>query len=74
MGSTLQLITGEEGMMLLEAWSQGHSPERFTNQRVPAVFFFSPNSTASYFQSSRGKTRFGGCDVRVRPRWYLEFP
>jgi hypothetical protein len=73
MGSTLQLITGEEGMMLLEAWPQGHSPERFTNQRVPVFCLFS-QIPGSYFQSSRGKTRFGGCNVCVRPRWHLELP
>ena len=40
-----------------------------------ARFFVSfPGFHNSYFQSSRGKTRFGGCNVRVWPRWHLEFP
>jgi len=43
MGSTLQLITGEEGTMLLGAWLRGHSPERFTNQQVPFFLFISLN-------------------------------
>lgn len=46
MGSTLQLITGEEGMMLLEAWPRGHSPERFTNQRVPVFLSLFTESKA----------------------------
>jgi len=68
------LITGEEGMMLLEAWLQGHSPERFTNQQVPVFFVFFPKSHCSHFQSSWRKARFGGRNVRVWPRWHLEFP
>jgi hypothetical protein len=29
--------------MLLEAWSRGHSPERFTNQQVPIFLSLSLN-------------------------------
>jgi hypothetical protein len=39
-----------------------------------SCFLSLPESHSSYFQSSRCKTRFGGCNVRVWPRWHLEFP
>ena len=38
-------------------------------------FFVSfPESTHSYFQSSRCEARFSGRNIRVWPRWHLEFP
>ena len=33
-------------MMLLEAWSRGHLPERFTNRQVPVFLSLSLNPTA----------------------------
>ena len=40
-----------------------------------AFFFVSfPESPHSYFQSSRCEACFSGCNVRVWPRWHLEFP